>query len=148
MKLKSLLDYRKNLKQMRQEDCEMFLHCSMAEQKTPNPTDMKLDEAPIGVQIMFSRLKWAGFQDKVSFWVKLFLAGISDRPGNVVMWAYTMADLAEREQKVITMTELAFAFPDGFPSPEDMQECWDAQKGRSMGEKNIDNCMDVQEFWK
>ena len=76
--------------------------------------------------------------------VMLFVLSMCDRPGQVVMWAYTMHRLYQREKSLITMAVLCCAFPFGFLSEEGEHVAWDAQKRRGgFG----DNGVDKAEYW-
>ena len=151
MKLESLIDVMKDNKPqpMSKEDTEVFLQCGMIELQKPDLPTAVDDKSPLGLQILQGRLEWAGIADKVSFPVKMFISCLCDRPGKVVMWAYTLAHILEKNPGLakVNMAALAEEFPVGFPDDDVCHACWDAQKGHPHGEKR-DNLMDVLEWWK
>lgn len=151
MNLKSLIDFNTNPQPMDAKVSEGFIMLTMMEMKDPNFIDVIDKSSPVGLLILDKRLQWAGIADKVSFAVKLFIATISDRPGKVVMWAFTLVHMLELGKNLsngrVTMNTLANQFPMGFPGDDAEHECWRAQKGEAHGAK-CDNLMDVREEWE
>ena len=151
MKLKSYLDVIKGTQPvpLTKEGTEMYVTTAMMDMKNPNMTDVIDENAPAALRIMEQRLKWAGIDGKVSFPCKLFFSYMCDRPGKVVMWAYTLAHILELNggQKV-TMMKIAEYFPMGFPHVDLEQACWRLQKGMEHGHPEIDNMIDRLENWK
>lgn len=149
MKLKSLLDAAQDgVRQMTRRECEDMMACLMMEKQKP---DMGYpcpeSELPLTLRIMDKRLEWVGVLDKVTFACRLFISSICDTPGLAVMWAYTLAHLHEQNPgKKVTLQTFAFAFPEGVPSEQATQKCWDAQKGHAHGVK-ADNLMDNRDWW-
>ena len=143
MKLKSLLDFSER-REMTKGESETFLMCSMSEQQNgPGLPEGKEEPQFASYQILSNRLEWA--QVEVSFWVKLFLSTLCSSPGNCVLYAYACADIYHRQGRSVTMTELANAFPMGFPTDKALQDCWEAQKHPA---KRIDNGYDRLEYWQ
>lgn len=87
--------------------------------------------------------------------VRIFCSMLCDRPGTAVMWAYTLAVLAqEKKGEEVTMSDWCDAFPMGIPSAQACQDAWEYQKVHNrvsnidvMKRPASDNCLDYQEFW-
>jgi hypothetical protein len=153
MKLKSLIDFgpTKDCVPMTQEESEMFVTLCMNEiHPSGKPWPPIDDSAPAVLRIMQSRLEWAGIESAINHPLKLFIACISDRPGVVVMWAYTLAHMLEKKNDpsvILKISDLAAQFPMGFPNEDAKNECWDAQKGHAHNVPG-DNLMDQLEYWQ
>jgi len=95
-------------------------------------------------QVMSKRLQASG--QKVQLPTMLFLASLCQTPGDAVMWAYTLCDIAERlNVEFVGLHELTQMFPDGFPTDTARLACWDAQKDSNAP---IGNAMDDMTSWR
>lgn len=97
-------------------------------------------------QVMERRLTVMSPKTHISLGVAVMLSYLcKGNPGRAVLWAYTMHRLsAKHDWKMITMTELAHAFPIGFPTDKAFMELWDSQKSNVA---DSDNLLDVAETW-
>lgn len=83
--------------------------------------------------------------------VRFFILSLkhTNNPARLVMWAFTIVTLAARERKRITLTELCYAFSNGFPTKEAMQKAWADQKV-PFDERHrplSDNLLDRHDTW-
>jgi hypothetical protein len=149
MELKSLLDFSEKSVPvpMTEDQSRMFLVATINEENDPaGPEDCPEEHLPKQYLIIESRLAIAGFADKCSFWVKMFLGSLCDTPGSCVIWAYALCDMIERSGlDMFTMSNLTQYFPYGFPSESCMGECWDYQKNPSSPGGNM---YDNEKSWK
>lgn len=137
---------------MTKEQTELYIRCYYGEQAKPDQM-FELAEAEqcgdIG-RIFYHRLTLAG-PIKMSLGVALFVLSLAGGvPGRIVMWAYTMNRMYKRKAESIgghlTMEDLSFCFPMGFPSEQEEHRLWDAQKGHCHGRK-CDNMVDQMDTW-
>jgi len=151
MKIKSMLDFP-GREPMTKENSEIFIKCMMGELnsgKDWEPDDAPGSEHP-GLLILSQRLDMV--QQKVSFFCRVFIASICDRPGQVVNYAYALCAIAEKTgAEIVGMIELAEGFPDGFPTEEAGRKCWDSQKQSPYdgdGNHRSDNKYDEMKYWE
>lgn len=148
----------KDVAPMTEAISRLFMDCILAEraeQKTagklePFSEKISQEAGPAG-QIFEKRLSWphhAGQQcATVSVPCAIFVIMLSGgSPGKIVMWAYTINRLYQRKRDMVTMDDLAHAFPIGFPTEQAEHELWDAQKARRHGQEG-DNMVDKIETW-
>lgn len=83
----------------------------------------------------------------------VFIGLLFKTPGDAVMWAYTLNYIYLLNVKYnksfsgkVTMQTIAETFPMGLPTEKSLQECWDKQKGKNMGE-DCDNWIDNFDNW-
>lgn len=100
-------------------------------------------EDTLAFQIIQSRLDVVNVtvDPKLHIW----LSDISDRPGDAVLWAFTIARRTKELGRTYTFADWALDF-DRLPTDEDREHIWDSQKGYSLG-VNVDNAVDVMEWW-
>lgn len=151
MQLESLIDVSTGGQTvpMSKEDTESFLTMGMLDMKQPDLVETYKEDWPQAIKIMWKRLEWAGFGNKVSFPVQMFICCLCNNPAKVVMWAYTLAHMLEKDKTLakVTMETLTKYFPDGFPQDEVYEACWISQKGKPRG-VDEDNLMDIKEWWQ
>jgi hypothetical protein len=112
-----------------------FLEMRKAE--TPQPISegqrkILEEDSPFSA-IIISRLQWATglpWERIVGPEALMMISSLrtSDRPGNAVMWAYTLLFLRADEGEPVTIDLLSQRFPVGFPTAEAMHAVWDQQK--------------------
>ena len=131
---------RKKVRPMTQDETETFLRLYFIE-KSGKPIDMK--RAGALLQIFEHRLEWAGLESRVTESLMLWCAFLSKgSPGNCVMWAYQLAYLSEKVYKgLISITQWADEFPNGIPTDEHYESCWEKQKNNSY------NFLDNIDYW-
>ena len=137
---------------MTKEQSEMFIKCFFADQtaKTKGETfNLSIAEqcGALG-QILFYRLDVA--KVPVSVGLAIFLMQMSNgSPGELVMWAYTMNRIYDKQRKLLTMDVLSEHFPWGFPHEKERHRLWDAQKVHEHGREfhGTDNMVDLTETW-
>src|SRR5262245_56794777 len=126
--VKSLLDTKK-IEPMSREMTELFLKATMLDMQKPEPFTEKV-AAEMGWlgKILYSRLQAYGGECTVAVAV---IVGMLSKgsPGNVVMYAFTLARISKLTEKIVDTKELSLRFPWGFPTEEGLLEIWDAQKG-------------------
>ena len=150
MKLKSLLDYDDVLP-MSQEESEMFIKLMLIEMNTPTIDDASPEQQELfetfEVKVVLKRLALADVtaSPALLMWIVCF----SDRVAVAVMCAYAICAIAEKTGKAhVTLEDLAFAFPMGFPTKEAQKECWYGQKQEGDFAKGIsDNQYDDADNW-
>ena len=133
------------------EQSEMFIRMCMAD-------DAKIASVWSGViadkgglfqaQILESRLASVGMANLIDPKVKFFCSYLSDSPGKVVMWAFTLSLMAVRTGGKVTIT--SFSEPEyfgfGVPTEEYSHSQWDKQKRSSVGFSS-DNWIDSPDLW-
>lgn len=77
--------------------------------------------------------------------ILILCAGLSDRPGIAVLWAYTLAHMLIGKD-TLTLDDWTMAFPMGIPSMEETHKLWDYQKGFTHNIKK-DNLLDDFNYW-
>jgi hypothetical protein len=140
---KSLLDVdeHKDCAPMSPEEANVFLQASMADNRpvTYDPDGEHREFMQFfTIAVMTKRLPE---RVKVSMPVVLFIGNLMSSPGDAVMWAYTLTRMFDRKGSLITMSDLATAFPWGFPTDDAKSRIWDDQKGYTHGIK-CDNILD------
>ncbi len=104
-------------------------------------------ELPLGLKIAQKRAEAFGVPATDAALV--MVAALCDRPGTVVMYVAVLAALAARLGRAATVSDLAEAFPVGFPKDVALYRVWDAQTrvgpDRPSGS---DNWLDYPEAWK
>ncbi len=77
--------------------------------------------------------------------VVLFLGMPCTTPCEAALYAHTIKELAVRNKGALSLEDMAYKFPNGFPDRAEMQQAWDAQKqGTHMG----GNYLDTPEAWQ
>lgn len=136
-------------KPMTEDESRTFLTLMMMEMnietgKTKPELLAQMDkdlEGCLGYQILKSRL--ALFKEKfsptmqVEVLPQILCALMCDRPGNAVMWAYTLNEIFIKTRKPVTLKSVTDFFPWGFPTQEEYSKCWDAQKAENMPMGNM-----------
>jgi len=146
-KMLSLLDAKK-VQAMDDETSHTFLQLCLMEQHLDGAKEGHLDrelrEKSFLYQVLVKRLEVCSPKSKFSIPLLAFVSTIGDRPGTIVMWAYTLHMMATQlaEPRMVKLEDLAKVFPMGFPTEEEYEQVWDGQKG----EKGI-NLLDVEETW-
>jgi hypothetical protein len=87
-----------------------------------------LEEFTSGVQYRIIESRLAHFGIAANKYVILFVSMLCDTPGKCTLWASTLAQLYKRKKFELTLSELCFEFPDGFPTEDSYQKAWDDQK--------------------
>lgn len=82
-----------------------------------------------------------------SFFLKVWVRLLSDRPGTVVLWAYTLTRLHQKYATQLAGNPLTLGhwceeFPVGLPADCGYETAWKAQKHRIVGEMS-DNALDM-----
>jgi hypothetical protein len=161
--LKSLLDFREkgDISPMTKEKSEFFLqlfsseHADEQENKlTPfdrvnlaNNRHASIIEkvcGGFGFRVFAARMHP---ETQITIEAFLLLLDMCKGPGDAVLWCYTLHRLYQKEKQLITISSLANEWPWGFPNESARQRCWDDQKGRNRGVKNVDNLIDRAQFW-
>ena len=75
----------------------------------------------------------------------MFMGLLCSSPGEAVLYAHTLKELACENGGEFNLNDMARAFPNGFPSREEMAKAWEAQKvaGAPGG-----NYLDTPGAWK
>jgi hypothetical protein len=142
----SLLDLPHNkLRQMTKDEASIMLKIMFREKRgvaVPGPL-----VASFSFQVMSKCLKVFSPKLQVNDWVIAFFTVASKSPGQIVMYAWMLHNwgLKSDFRTKIDMTVLAqHIIPNGLPTEETLDECWDAQKvDNSEGEwKGTDNALD------
>jgi len=69
---------------------------------------------------------------------------LSSSPGEVVMWAYVLRYLQHKKSlDAVSVEDMAYAFPNGFPLKEELERLWDEQKGYFLNIPGVDNFLDT-----
>jgi len=117
---------------MEEEIARGFMNLCVAEMENNPELQKTIDDMekqfPQG-QAILNRLRAVGMEDKVSNATIILLCLLADSHGDISLWCFTLHELYQREQKVITLREIGFAFPNGFPNDEQRSKIWKGQKG-------------------
>ena len=97
-------------------------------------------------KVLQKRLESVGLDKLVSKSLQMFVSAYADTPGQVVMWAFTLARMIEEHKRKVTLSDWTMRFPMGMPTTEASDERWDAQKGHIM-KQECDNCLDDLDNW-
>lgn len=141
---------REHCEPMDDATVERFIRATCREQsETGRPSLLTRQEAELWGDI--GRVFWDRIsivpEVQISVPCAIFCCLLSDgRPGDVVMWAYTINRLFRRTRQRVTMTTLAKAFPMGFPTRERRLALWDEQKCHRHGVVG-DNMVDRLSTW-
>lgn len=112
---------------MRPEITDLFVRLCVIEGKgtlAPIPVELRNGFA---WRLMDSRLK-----AQVSDCVKAFLQSLCESPGDITMWCYALNALTPKDA-VVNTDVLAHLFPNGFPSRQQLDDLWEAQKVAGLG---------------
>ena len=73
--------------------------------------------------------------------VQIFCALLCDRPGKVVMWAYTLNEMFVKQGRKVTMEDWINEFPMGVPTEDEYSAMWELQKVKppAKGDNMIDD---------
>lgn len=110
--------------------------------------DRNLAGASFVEKVMVGRLLQV--QPSQSFSISAILYAISccTRPGDAVLWAYTLCEEGRKLDRPVTVGDLLNAFPLGYPSDVARCEIWDRQKLPRDEQVGIgDNWLDTKEAW-
>lgn len=77
----------------------------------------------------------------------IFTLAISDRPGTIVLWAYTYHQMYRELGRMVTIDDFANVFPMGIPTEKAMEQIWEDQKAYTRGEKSNRNLIDDKVNW-
>ena len=131
---------------------EMSVQSGKAKPDVVTGMDEHLKDSP-GYQILKTRLEAfkKNFSPTLDIGIlpQVFCALMCDRPGTVVMWAYTLNEIFVKSGQPVTMAALANAFPWGFPTEDEMHKAWEAQKVERPKDVPFapDNGVDYFENW-
>ena len=138
-----------DLRPLNREESEMLVKALIADSLNPIPGDFSTLKNTIIDTTMVQRLQDVNVQMTAGLLLVLAtLAG--SRPGNLVMWAYTISQIAKNKNKqLITVLDWVDNFPFGVPSDDAYQNTWKAQKvsNHEYSDGISDNHMDNIEFW-
>jgi hypothetical protein len=126
---------------MTEEQSKMFTLLTWREYIGDLLTDDQIHSMGFGAQVLASRLKHHGVHATNE--VIAFFAFLSRSPGDCVMWAHSIAQMASELGRKVVFRDVAQYFPMGFPTEEDKINIWDAQKSKGHG-----NLVDTDEAWK
>lgn len=142
---RALLDAKK--RQMTTEESHILLRLlAMTPQQVSRAYD-QIREATLGLKILAGRLETTGWFPHIEKEVQLFCASLCEAPGESVLWAYTLAKMAEENGgKVDLEAFCAKDFAMGVPEKESVKQIWDFQKGFFHGLEN-DNLIDNSSLW-
>lgn len=136
---------------MNREQTDLFIRCTVAEQvKSELFNEQVANECgPVG-QILYHRLQLQG-PVQITVGLAVFIMSLTGGvPGKIVMWGYTLNRMFKRKAESIgghlTIDDLAFCFPMGFPVEEEENRLWDAQKGH-LHNFECDNMVDQMDTW-
>jgi hypothetical protein len=136
---------REECRPLTPEQSEIFIRCTLM----PDAPLSCMDASRMGEvgNILWGRLVTDG-PVEISLGLACFvLLGLAaGNPGQIVMWAFALNRLHWRLRRRITMSDLADAFPIGFPSNEACNKMWNAQKGHLVGLR-IDNRLNLDATW-
>jgi len=118
---------------MSMEDMQMFMMLTMMSQKDESLPAGVMEKDPCA-RIIKGRMPESDGVDDFVIAMASSLSGGS--PGNCVMWAYTL-----HSKSIKNMTDLTYAFPDGFPTMRGYHDMWDSQKEGGL------NKLDQAETW-
>lgn len=104
--------------EMSESHTRIFVGLTMNE----NPVPPKELETEFIYQIIKTRAQYMFRQ--VSWQAMAFLTILTHNPGKAIMYLTAI----KSKQVDLTMATLAYTFPDGFLSNEDLDALWDAQK--------------------
>lgn len=102
-------------------------------------TETSFDTAGFIGKVFAQRLVACGV--KVHMSAAIFALSLMERPGDAVMWTWTLFNMQHDGDHVVTINDLVYKFPSGFPTRESYDKCWDAQKVGSA------NGLDDQRIW-
>ena len=154
MKLKSLInDYShggmSDRNPFTDEQAQLFLAVCAMEMGELKPEAKDLVTKDPICRIAQGRMNFAKVKATVPtlLWISIICEG---SPGNAVIWAYTLCDIAEKEgDEPINLTTLTKYFPNGYPTEDTKRKCWEGQKRTpDMGKGITDNKMDSPEYWE
>lgn len=137
---------------MTQEESGMLMRCILNELssgKEPTTEDDPVFKLPgelprLLYGCILARLNYAGVQITPGALMTV-LAFDAKSPGDLVLWAYTIKCLAEKEAKtLISVDDLIAAFPFGIPTEEARERIWTAQKQDGAPGANW---LDTKEAW-
>jgi len=128
------------------DESKVLISLTMMTEEDAAPIEAELAE-DIGYQILNKRLEYYGV--KVEVRAKLWVSSLCDRPGTVVMWAYTLM-LLSRVHTPVSLTDLTSpnTFGFGIPTEESYHARWDSQKRLHAPRGFNDNWLDADDFWK
>lgn len=78
---------------------------------------------------------------RVHIGAALFVLSLQETPAHAVLWAWTLFNMQRDDNHVISLSDVCWAFPDGFPTSAAYSACWDAQKVGGA------NALDNSETW-
>jgi hypothetical protein len=88
-------------------------------------------------------------QVRATLATQLMVCFLFDNPADCVLWCFTLATMfKEHRWRPVTLENLVNAFPMGFPSPNEFEEAWRAQKMTKAERTTLnDNWLDVAASW-
>lgn len=132
----------KSVSPMTKELSEMFLQATLLELQDKRDgrlrgfTEEDSNQMGFPGRLLWSRLKIYGRgETQVGMSAAIIALAQCRNPADVVMWAFTLNRLYIEQQKIVTISDLAEAFPIGFPNEKGKEEVWDAQKISNWGVK-------------
>lgn len=127
------------------EEGDNFITLCMGEQSIANVPvfneHCKVGQTDVG-KILLQRLS-LNSEVTISEPLALWILSLCDRPGLIVMWAYTLVRMQQRNPgKILNMTVWTHHFPSGLPTNQAMIDAWNGQKSDMGG-----NLLDTREVW-
>lgn len=147
---------------MTRAETENFVRLSLAQKARPSKVvkgrDLKqefmahylTDVLPFQLEVGITRLEAGDPDGEFDLDMVMWAFGVlSDRVGNVVLWAYPLSKGREKVNgQAITLDHWATQLhPNGPPTNEALTRIWDAQKCYKLGIKG-DNYLDQKEAWE
>lgn len=148
VKLKDLRDaYKIAHAPMSRDQTDTFIRASLLDENIKTPFDEQ-DGAMLGGlgQVLWKRLSHP-HSVEVSKGAAVVAITAADRIGAVVLWAYTLHEMWKKLGRMVTVQDIAMAFPTGFPTPDAVEKIWNAQKGYNNGETSGRNLIDDEAYW-
>ena len=143
----SLLDVsRHHRAPMTREDTEAFVRMSLADREAAEmPIQRALtglpEKPPAQIAIIVDRIR-IGADVPVRLPTLILVSCFCSTLARCVLWAYTIVVLTRTLGRAVTVSDLADAFPWGFPTDEGYGLIWDAQKDAR------GNRLDFHEIWQ
>ncbi|MBS1722734.1 MAG: hypothetical protein JSS66_06965 [Armatimonadetes bacterium] len=110
------------------------------------PFDSKECQGTIVFGAFMARLDYADVQVTPAA-LGVVLSWTDGRPGDLVLWSYTVFCLAKNlGKRLIVPEDLVDAFPEGIPTEPARKRIWLAQKSDQNGHSV--NLLDLDEVWK
>jgi hypothetical protein len=139
-----------DLRQLTQDEAATFTLILFNKGRMPHDKLVaRLKSHPI-TAIIISRLGAAGIpSDRLDPTIILFAGCVCSTPGRSVMWAFTIARIAQELGRIPNFEDVFVSgyFADGLPSEEMVRVAWDNQKCPPSQTTHSDNFLDRPELW-